>query len=94
MLDIILKALIALVSLAITGVVIPYVKSKTTNEQRVTLLDLIDTAVAAAEQTIKGSDKGNEKLEYVKAWLAERDVKVYGNELMALIESAVYSLKN
>ena len=40
----------------------------------------------------KGSGRGEEKKQYVIAWLKERGVTVNENELDALIEAAVYEL--
>ena len=49
-------------------------------------------AVSAAEQIFKGSGRGEEKKQYVIAWLKERGFTVDENELDALIEAAVYEL--
>ena len=49
-------------------------------------------AVSAAEQIFKGSGRGEEKKQYVIAWLKERGFTVDEAELDALIEAAVYEL--
>ena len=96
MFDAVLKALAMILSLVITGILIPYIKSKTTAQERETLLKLIDSAVSAAEQmpVYSGSGKGDKKKQYVMDWLRERGIDVEYSELTALVESAVYALKN
>ena len=44
----IIEAVIALIAAIITAVVVPYIRSKTTNEQQATILALVKIAVAAA----------------------------------------------
>lgn len=67
----ILQAVIALAAALITAFVIPWIKSKTTLEQRELLLSVITSLVYAAEQ-IYGAGKGKEKLAYVVEQLGER----------------------
>ena len=94
MYDIIFKTVLALVSLFLTSILIPFIRSKTTSEQRKALLQLIKDAVAAAEKMFPESGQGKNKKAFVLDWLNARGIKIDSLELNALIESAVYSLKS
>ena len=89
----IIEAVIALIAAIITAVVVPYIRKKTTNEQQATILALVKIAVEAAEQIFNGSGRGEAKKEYVMEWLESHGVIVDAAKLDALIESAVYQLK-
>lgn len=88
----IVKAVVAVVCTAVTCVLIPYIKSKTTTEQQKEINAWVKIAVSAAEQIFSGSGRGEEKKAYVISWLKEHGIKVDEAELDALIESAVYEL--
>jgi type II secretory pathway pseudopilin PulG len=88
----IFEAIVTLVVAVITGVLVPYIKSKTTTEQQTALSALIKAAVTAAEQIYTGTGRGTEKKAYVLAWLADRGVTVDSDKLDVLVESAVYEL--
>lgn len=89
----VIEAAIALIVAVVTAVVIPYIRSKTTLEQQTVILSLVKIAVAAAEQIFKESGSGNKKKEYVCAWLESHNVTIDADKLDAMIESAVYQLK-
>lgn len=89
----IIEAVAALIGVIITCVLIPYIKSKTTTEQQKEINAWVKIAVSAAEQLFTGSGRGEEKKAYVIAWLKERGITVDEAELDALIEAAVYELK-
>lgn len=88
------NAIIALAAALATAFLIPWIRSKTTAEQRDELLIWVDIAVAAAEQIFTGSGRGDEKKEYVLKFLEERGFKVDFETLNMLIESAVKELKD
>ena len=90
----IIEAAFALIAAIITAVVVPYIRSKTTDTQQAELMALVRIAVTAAEQLYIGTGKGAEKKAYVLAWLAERGITVDAEQLDAMIESAVYGLKS
>lgn len=90
----IIEALVALALAVITGVLIPYIRSKTTTQQRDELAEWIRIAVAAAEQLYQGAGRGAEKKAYVLAWLADHGVKVDTAKIEALVEAAVYDISN
>lgn len=71
----ILQAVIALAAALITAFVIPWIKSKTTLEQRNLLLSVITSLVYAAEQ-IYGAGHGDAKLAYVVEQLKKRGLTV------------------
>jgi type II secretory pathway pseudopilin PulG len=87
------EAIIILVVAIVTGVLVPYIKSKTTAEQQTVLTALVKAAVTAAEQIYTGSGRGQEKKAYVISWLADRGITVDADKLDALVESEVYELK-
>ena len=81
----------------ILGYVIPFILlivafylMKTFRDERI--FKWVKIAVKAAEQLYKESGQGREKLEYVVNWLSKK-FKIPDDELIALIESAVYELK-
>lgn len=88
----IVEAVVAVVCAVVTCVLIPYIKSKTTTEQQKEINAWVKIAVAAAEQIYKGQGRGEEKKEYVLAWLREHGVTVDEAKLDAMIEAAVYDL--
>ena len=88
----IIEAVAALIGVVITCILVPFIRSKTTAEQQKEINAWVKIAVSAAEQIFKGSGRGEEKKQYVIAWLKERGFTVDENELDALIEAAVYEL--
>lgn len=90
----VIEALFALMTVCITTFVIPYIKSRTSAQQQEELSAWVKIAVAAAEQIYTGSGRGAEKKKYVLEWLTGHNIKVDEDRLDAMIESAVYALKN
>lgn len=90
----IIEAVFALLAAVITAVVIPYIKSRTTAQQQAEINAWVKIAVTAAEQIYKGAGRGEEKKVYVLEWLKTHGVTVDVDKLDALIESAVYDMKN
>lgn len=88
----IIEAVAALIGGDSTCILVPFIRSKTTAEQQKEINAWVKIAVSAAEQIFKGSGRGEEKKQYVIAWLKERGFTVDENELDALIEAAVYEL--
>ncbi|MGJ0847406.1 phage holin [Tissierella praeacuta] len=85
-------ALIALIGAIITYVIVPFLKSKTTEKQRDTAKFWVQIAVNAAEQIYKEKGKGNLKKEYVLEFLNSKGIKITDEQLDALIEATVYEL--
>jgi len=90
----IIEAVIGLAAAVLTTVIVPYIRSRTTATQQAEISTLVKVAVTAAEQIYIGSGKGAEKKAYVLAWLQANGVIVDVDKLDALVESAVYALKN
>ena len=90
----IVKAVFMLLAFIVTTMLIPFISSKTTAQQQAEINAWVKIAVAAAEQIYTGEGRGAQKKEYVLTWLEERKIKLDENTIDALIESAVYELKN
>lgn len=84
-----LQALIGLIATIITCMVIPWIRARTTGQQKKNLQAIVRTLVFAAEQ-LYGAGKGAEKLDYVIAWLEDHGFKADRAE----IEAAVYEAFN
>ena len=89
----IIEAVVVLISALITTFLLPYIKLKLSDEKRQKLIFWIETAVKAAEQ-IYGSKTGQQKKEYVVAFLLSKGIVADIDEVTALIESEVYKLTN
>jgi len=90
----IMEAVFALAAALITTVVIPYIRSKTTAEQQRRINTWVKIAAGAAEQLYVGSGRGEEKKDYVVTWLRSHGVRFDDGLLDAMIENAVYEMKN
>lgn len=80
----IFQAIIGLLAALITYRLIPWIKSKTTNEQKAALRALVKTLVFAAEQ-IYGEGHGHEKLNYVQQKLAQAGYIIDVSEIEAAV---------
>ena len=89
----IIEAVVVLISALITTFLLPYIKQKLSDEKRQKLIFWIETAVKAAEQ-LYGSKTGQQKKEYVVAFLLSKGIVADIDEVTALIESEVYKLTN
>lgn len=78
------NALIALLAAVITAFVIPWIRAKTTVQQRELLQSVVKSLVYAAEQ-IFGAGRGEDKLQYVVDRLKAQGYTVD----LALIEATV-----
>ena len=87
----IIEAVVVLISALITTFLLPYIKQKLSDEKRQKLIFWIETAVKAAEQ-IYGSKTGQQKKDYVVAFLLSKGIVANVDEVTALIESEVYKL--
>lgn len=90
----IIEAVFALIAAIITAIIIPYIKSRTTAQQREEINAWIKIAVSAAEQIYKGQGRGEEKKAYVLEWLRAHSITVDEAKLDALIEAAVHELNS
>ncbi len=90
----IIEAVFALLAAVITAIVIPYIKSRTTAQEQQEINAWVRIAVTAAEQIYTGSGRGAEKKSYVLDWLQAHGFDVDESRLDAMIESAVYDMRN
>ena len=89
----IIKGVITILMALITMFVIPWLKSKTTEEQFNDILKWVKIAVQAAEMIYKESGMGKAKKAYVESFLNDLGIVYDKKEIDALIESAVLELK-
>ncbi len=90
----IVNAVIALIAAIISAFVIPWIKSKTTAQQREDLIAWVKIAVAAAEQIYKGEKRGEEKKQYVLDFLEDNGFSIDDDSVNAAIEAAVKQLNS
>ena len=89
----ILEVAITLLSAVLTGFLIPFVRSRLSAEKKERLEFWIRTAVKAAEQIFKNSEKaGIKKKDWVVQFLLSKGLVFDVDEVTALIESEVYRL--
>ncbi|MBD5128431.1 MAG: phage holin [Ruminococcaceae bacterium] len=91
---VIINAVIALIAAIVSTFLIPWIKSKTTAQQREELVAWVKIAVSAAEQIYKGSGKGADKKQYVLDFLAKNGFTVDTDSVNAAIEAAVKQLNS
>lgn len=95
---IIIKIIFALLSVAITYFIIPFLTEITEKYQNEKIDSFIKDSVIAAEQVIKGDKKGAEKKAKVFAavtnWLNEHHINLSEEEIDDMIESMVYMLNH
>lgn len=88
----IVLGVVSILGAIITYMVVPFLKSKTSKEQRETIMFWVSVAVSAAEQIFNERGMGEEKKKFVVEFLVEQGIKVNPDELDVLIESAVKEL--
>ena len=89
----IFEAIITIVSLVLTGIVIPYIRQRIGEEKAENLKKWVSVGVKAAEQ-IYGSKTRQQKKEYVVSFLLSKGIVFDVDEVAALIEAEVYKLTN
>ena len=85
----VLNAFITLIAAVITCVLVPFIKSKLTQQQQDKLLEWVRVAVAAAEQIFSQAKSGAEKKQYVQDFLVSKGYDVSEPEIDTMIEAAV-----
>lgn len=88
----IILSVIGLVSTLVGTFLIPYIRVKTSKEQRENTYTVIKYAVACAEQIFNKSGQGIEKYDYVVKYIKNLGIKIDEKDLKVLIESAVREL--
>lgn len=90
----IILTLIGLAGALISAFLVPYIKVKTTKEQRDFAKKVVKEAVRAAEQIFDLGGQGIEKYDFVAKYIkAEFNLKLSEKELKVLIEAAVNEVK-
>lgn len=88
----IITLIISIIGLILTGIVVPWIKAKISNEKMSLVKMWVQVAVAAAEQLFKTPGMGAEKKKHVVEILKSKGITITDQELDALIEAAVYEL--
>lgn len=91
----IIRCVITLAVLLITGFIIPYLKANIEAEKLNKILDMVDIAVGAAEQiaAVYGHD-GEWKKNFVTQYIRDLGLDVDADTLNLMIENAVIQLHN
>lgn len=89
----IFQAVLALLAALITAFVIPWIRSKTTLEQREMLLSITTSLVYAAEQ-LYGAGNGSQKMAYVISQLEERGFTADVAAIEAIVKEQYSLLHN
>lgn len=92
--EIIIKIVIPIIGAIITYLIVPFLREKTTKEQRGNIEFWVRIAVNAAEQIYKEKGHGKQKKEYVLDFLSSKNINISEQQLDLLIEAAVYELNN
>ena len=96
--EILFRVIISIICALVTGYLVPYLKTLRDDARWQRLIDMVQTAVEAAEQTIKEPGSGKEKKEavvkFVSEWLTKQGITVTPEELDLLIEAAVKKMND
>jgi len=90
--DIMVKVIIPILGAIITYLIVPFIKQKTTKEQREDIYFWVRVAVQAAEQMADAGLINIPKKEYVINFLTKQGINITIQDLDAMIEAAVYEL--
>lgn len=88
----ILQVVLAIVSIVVTGILIPLIKTKISKTDLEKALVITDIAVKAAEQIFRESGQGPIKKKYVIDYLRKSGLDLSDEEINALIEATVKEL--
>jgi len=91
-----LKIVVAISAALISAYIIPLLKEKLADIKYQRLLEVVELAVRAAEQTIKGSGMGavkkDEVIAFVTKWMVGHGILITEEQLDQLIEAAVFNM--
>lgn len=92
----ILKIIVSISCALISAYLIPFIHSKLQDVKYQNLLEIVEIAVRAAEQTVAGAGKGKRKkqevITFVTTWAKEHGVSITEEQLSQLIEAAVFNM--
>lgn len=83
---------LSIISVLITGILIPYLKQKYGKEKIANIMEAVEIAVKAAEQIYTKQGQGQLKKQYVLMRLNEQGIKINEKELDDMIEASVLEL--
>ena len=89
----IVNAVIALLAAVVSTFLVPWMKGKVEAQKLEKIMDWVTIAVSAAEQIYNESGMGEKKKQYVLDFLEGKGLTVDINSVDAMIEAAVYGLK-
>ena len=89
----IVNAVIALLAAVVSTFLVPWIKGKVEAQKLEKVADWVTIAVSAAEQIYNESGMGEKKKQYVLDFLEGKGLTVDINSVDAMIEAAVYGLK-
>lgn len=89
----IVNAVIALLAAVVSTFLVPWIKGKVEAQKLEKIMDWVTIAVSAAEQIYNESGMGEKKKQYVLDFLEDKGLTVDINSVDAMIEAAVYGLK-
>ena len=89
----IVNAVIALLAAVVSTFLVPWIKGKVEAQKLEKIVDWVTIAVSAAEQIYNESGMGEKKKQYVLDFLEDKGLTVDINSVDAMIEAAVYGLK-
>ena len=91
--NILIKIVVGVCFALTTRYLIPYLKTLREDARWQRLINMVQTAVEAAEQTMKDPGSGAEKkkavMQFVSDWLKKQGIDVTTEELDKLVEAAV-----
>ena len=90
----ILKIVVAVSTVFISVYVIPLLREKLNDSKYQRLLEMVEIAVRAAEQTINadGAVKKDEVVKFVTQWMLAHGIAITQDQLDQLIECAVFNM--
>lgn len=90
----ILKIVVAVATVFVSMYIVPLIREKLTDSKYKRLLEMVEIAVKAAEQTIKadGAVKKDEVVKFVTQWMLAHGIAITQDQLDQLIEAAVWQL--
>lgn len=96
--QVIVRIIAVAICLLVSGILLPYIKTLKDLKEMDLIVKTVNMAVKAAEQTIKGSGKGQLKKAEVKdivnAWLSKVGITVSDELIDMIIEDAVYVMNS
>ena len=91
------KIVISVCVALITAYAVPYIKTLKEDARYASVLEMIEIAVRAAEQVIKGEGQGAlkkaEVVKFVSEWLERKGIGMSDGEIDQIVEFCVYQLK-